>query len=686
MFHIPSRVSLPIVAALIASGWVALFLVLDGSGEDPWVWILVPLCFVASVVLPQVYVVATVIMLLAGFVAAWMGLGYGEIELLLPIAYLMGYIGRHSRSVIFGAATVIALAAVTALRVDAPWFATLVSIGVYGTAWAFGWIVRQRAIAATAAARESALLAAVDLEEIVAESAFTASERATSRALAVLRDAVRRMCLLTGSACNAGPPYAPDDVSAIRGEGERAIDQLHETLMMLEASGDEAARGAAWHAGPDEHADDLLEDSASDSSSWRWVRPVALGLLLVVSVAAPVLLGELKPTLLIAAIALPLCAWFVRRLPVAAGAVAAVTQLGAALGPSFSPDTMLPMGVAFCVIVWELNSVPLLSARLAMFAAIAAALFLGAQFGVRGFGFMIVSTMLPLAAARAWREHDMILHDEQVRAAKLMSGIAAATRRAARVARQRLARELHDGVSHGITAMTLQAAAAQAIGDRDHEHAVRCMGLAQEVGEQTLREIDALARERHEDAVGHSAGLDALIEGARVAGLRVAQTDIAQPAESDRLTYRIVQEALTNVSRYAPGGRIDITAGVRGTMRFVRVVDDGAAGNVASSGAQRALEQLGLGSGLAGLEARIREREGTFRAGPQGRGFEVFAQWPESEAGAVVASGGAAASTASASAGASATSASGNTSVSEPATVKDPTGASIATSTRRNDG
>lgn len=621
--------------ALIAGAWVVLFLVLDGNAGVWVAWSMVPTCVAAVALLPSRPVLGVLVMVVAALLGDLAGLPYRSVELLLPMIYAIGVLGRSRAPWPIAGLFLIAFSATAALRQGAPAFAILATVCALAPAWIFGRVVRRRAEAAAAAARESAQLASVDLEQVVENSSRTERERATSEALSVVRRAVEHMCELTMRAVRTGPPYRAEHVGAIRAEGAQAVEQLHEALMLLDRASDASSSAARARSEPAVSPPDAEpENSAAagigadppSSAATVWLYHALFVCLLVASLAAPLMLGHAETTLVVLAAVIPISAWAARRFPVWAGIAAIAVHLLVAFGPDSLADWMFPAWVAYSVLIWQLRNSPRPGTKLVLTATIIATLLLGATYGSQGLGFMIVVITLPLVAAHAWREHDEILHTEQVRSARLMSGIAAAMRRAERAAQRRLAHELHDGVSHGITAMTLQAAAAQALGGRDPHHARRCMALAREIGLQTLREVDALARQRVDDGIGERSSMNALIEGARAVGLRVQLLDRRGEGggDADRLTYRIVQEALTNITRYAPGAHVHIEVTDAGAERIVRIVDGGQARR---AGTPQPLEQLGLGRGLAGIAARVAERGGRFSAGAHGAGFEVRAQW-----------------------------------------------------------
>ncbi|SDL25922.1 sensor histidine kinase [Streptomyces indicus] len=205
--------------------------------------------------------------------------------------------------------------------------------------------------------------------------------------------------------------------------------------------------------------------------------------------------------------------------------------------------------------------------------------------------------------------------------------------------RARIARELHDVVAHHMSVITVQADTAK----------YRLAGLSPEV-ENEFGEIAAAAREsltemrrllkvlRNEEAQAERtpqpglARLGQLAEATRRAGVEVelplGEEELAAlvgdlPQAVDLSAYRIVQEALSNVIRHAPGAtaRIDVAV----TQDELRVgVTNGPARKPPS-----VLETSGTGHGLVGMRERVRLTGGSLDAGPHGDGgFRVAARIP----------------------------------------------------------
>lgn len=196
-------------------------------------------------------------------------------------------------------------------------------------------------------------------------------------------------------------------------------------------------------------------------------------------------------------------------------------------------------------------------------------------------------------------------------------------------ARLQIARDLHDVLSHTVSAMTVQAAAGRDALGRDPAQVELALHRIHETGRQAMSEVQALVTVLRDPsqrppltpapAVGD---LDGLLDTARAAGLSVisrTRLDDARLTDVDRLTaYRIVQESLTNVVRHASANQVTVTVLVAGDSLDVIVEDDG----TASSGAP-------AGFGIRGMRERVHALGGDITAGPTvGGGWRVRARLP----------------------------------------------------------
>ncbi|MGV9638685.1 sensor histidine kinase [Nocardia rhamnosiphila] len=255
----------------------------------------------------------------------------------------------------------------------------------------------------------------------------------------------------------------------------------------------------------------------------------------------------------------------------------------------------------------------------------------------------LMSLALVLAAAfvgtSLWwgltvRAHKETADAERARV-RALSLVAELDRRAA-VADERkaMARDLHDVIAGHLSAIALQSEAA--LGGLDGTADPRLAGVLGAIrtnSVEALREmrtmIGLLRREDDADqttAPGRLAQLPGLVSAARQAGMRVrVRLDLGEtvPAGAvDQAAYRIVQEAVTNVMKHAPGQEVDIDVHAESTTVVLTVR------NPLSAGPPPAPEPAADRRGLSNMRERAAALGGTLRAGPEAGAWWVRARLP----------------------------------------------------------
>ncbi|HEY6310856.1 MAG TPA: sensor histidine kinase [Streptosporangiaceae bacterium] len=198
--------------------------------------------------------------------------------------------------------------------------------------------------------------------------------------------------------------------------------------------------------------------------------------------------------------------------------------------------------------------------------------------------------------------------------------------------RLRIARELHDVVAHTMATINVQAGVAAHVLPTQPEAAADALQAIKTASKEGLRELRAILNvlRQADDAdpvqpAPGTAQLDALIEGARRAGLQVTLTVTGEPyplpAAVDLAAYRIVQESLTNVIRHAGPASAAVSLAYHDDELRIDVADTGQGPHASATGT--------AGHGLAGMRERAAAVGGTVQAGPRpGGGFLVAARLP----------------------------------------------------------
>ncbi|MGA5418237.1 sensor histidine kinase [Streptomyces pseudogriseolus] len=203
-------------------------------------------------------------------------------------------------------------------------------------------------------------------------------------------------------------------------------------------------------------------------------------------------------------------------------------------------------------------------------------------------------------------------------------------RRRADEERLRIARELHDSLTHQISVIKVQSEVAVHVARRRGEPVSPALLAIQEAGREATRELRATLEALRDDDTAPPLGLDhvpALVERFRGLGLRTTLTFTGHPhsvpAAVGRTAYRIVQESLTNVTRHAAATSASVRIDYRTDTLAVRVDDDGKG----TAGAPHPAPAAGLG--LLGMRERVGALGGRLRAEPCSTGgFTVQAELP----------------------------------------------------------
>jgi signal transduction histidine kinase len=317
-------------------------------------------------------------------------------------------------------------------------------------------------------------------------------------------------------------------------------------------------------------------------------------------------------------------------------AVFAVVLALAALASPVSGFEFRPLIVVYLALFTVAERCRVRVAGVALGAALLYAFYTSTpDFNPSGFEDLVVDvaaaaylTLLPLSVwatgrwVRTSREHARVLEGRRQLEA----------RQAVAEERGRIARELHDVVSHAVTVMVLQAAGGRRVLDRDHTRAARAFDTIQSLGENAMGELRRMLEVLRADGdpaepQPGAADVPALLDSFRAAGLHVELHVTGDPRAvapaMDLAVYRVVQEALTNVTKHAgAGASAEVLLTWTAAHVEIQVHDEGGYGPAHHG-------PLSTGHGLTGLRERLAALGGSLSTSrtPTG-GFRLDAVLP----------------------------------------------------------
>jgi signal transduction histidine kinase len=197
-----------------------------------------------------------------------------------------------------------------------------------------------------------------------------------------------------------------------------------------------------------------------------------------------------------------------------------------------------------------------------------------------------------------------------------------AVKRKAADERVRIARELHDSLTHSISVIRVQAGVALHLARKRGEEPPPALVAVEEAAKDATRELrETLTMLRDDDGHRLSRVTD-LIDRYRGLGFAIEIACAVDDAtvvgeEADHAAYRIVQESLTNAVRHSGGDRIRVSVVRADDLLVVEVADNGEPAPVVP------------GRGLTGMRERVDALGGTLYIGPGEHGFTVRAEIPD---------------------------------------------------------
>ncbi|MGD0809465.1 MAG: histidine kinase [Acidimicrobiales bacterium] len=189
------------------------------------------------------------------------------------------------------------------------------------------------------------------------------------------------------------------------------------------------------------------------------------------------------------------------------------------------------------------------------------------------------------------------------------------------------AREIHDILAHNLGALIVQLDAVNALMESDKPNLEVIRPVLRDAHQHA---VDGLAEARdavsslREDIKPLEVAMRQLTEGNSGASLQISGAPRAVPADVALTVRRIVQEAITNAAKHAPGSRVAVQVAFQQSSLDVKVTDDGRPQDVGPS----ALAGTGGGYGLEGMRERAELIGAQLSAGPHSGGWQVHLSVP----------------------------------------------------------
>jgi signal transduction histidine kinase len=319
--------------------------------------------------------------------------------------------------------------------------------------------------------------------------------------------------------------------------------------------------------------------------------------------------------------------WPVPAAAVACAALAAVWPLG--LAPAVNGALSIPFFLTPFLFAYSLGADAGLKTGLAGSVLLAVCLQLSNAGVFNPLGEML--TIGPWLVGRVVLSRRRMTEQLRARNAELQAEQELFALESVRYERARIGRELHDIVAHCLSVMVVQASAGQRMPTGDRDGVAEALESVAEAAAQAQAEIGRLVELLSgNEPAGPPPRLemvDELVRRASDTGLvvscRFAGRCDRLPADASEAAYRVVQEALTNALKHAPGAPVDITIQDQDAELEVRVV------NAAARQRPSGLERSGGGFGLAGMRDRVAACGGRLTCGPTAAGgWQVSALLP----------------------------------------------------------
>jgi signal transduction histidine kinase len=242
------------------------------------------------------------------------------------------------------------------------------------------------------------------------------------------------------------------------------------------------------------------------------------------------------------------------------------------------------------------------------------------------FAFVVIYTLAAVREKQARAEVERLAAELQQANRQLREYAAQVEELATVHERNRLAREIHDGLGHYLTGINMQIQAGRAVLDHDRDVALDALDQAQALAQEGLSEVRrsvAALRASPLDNQSLPQAIEGLVNECRAAGIATAYHVLGEridlPPQVSLVLYRVAQEGMTNMIKYAQASSAEVTLDYRDEDQVSLTVRDSGVGTDDPSG----------GYGLIGVRERVQLLGGEVQIETApGEGFSLKVQIP----------------------------------------------------------
>lgn len=240
--------------------------------------------------------------------------------------------------------------------------------------------------------------------------------------------------------------------------------------------------------------------------------------------------------------------------------------------------------------------------------------------------FILVFTMMAVSEEKARHEIQEMANELSRANDRLRVYAVQAEELAITKERNRLAREIHDGLGHNLTAINMQVRAAQAVMEKNPQKAINFLQTSESLTQKALEDVRqsvAALRTAPEDALPLPEQVENVLKGLENAGVTGQLDVLGEPRrlspQASLTIFRAVQESVNNTVKHARANRLIVVMDYREEQTMKLVVQDDGVG----------ADHLDGGFGIIGMRERVQLLDGEFRlTTSKGNGFRIEIELP----------------------------------------------------------